>query len=158
MTTELESGRDELHLPKKEEKRIPSSSDPKRDVKSVQQRGGNKAGRKIDSPTMQLSKALAYILRHGTIKEGLQVRPDGFVLLDDVLARPKVKKITMENGSSPIFEDIYQIVNSNDKKRFEIAQKDDLWFIRAVQGHSIANVGINFTDRNQFSEALNLLS
>lgn len=133
MTTELEAGVNELKL-KEENKDVLKSSRPPKGAK--QQRGG----RGNESPTTQLSKALSYILRHGTLKEGLKVRPDGYVPLEDVLARPKVAKIKLENGGAPSLEDVQQIVDSNDKKRFEMTQIDNVWLIRAVQGHSIANV------------------
>ena len=32
------------------------------------------------------------------------------------------------------------IVNNNDKKRFELLEENSVWFIRAVQGHSMATV------------------
>ena len=38
-----------------------------------------------DSPEVRTSKTLAYILRHGAEKEGLAIRSDGFVKLNDVV-------------------------------------------------------------------------
>lgn len=100
-----------------------------------------KGARGNESAVVQLSKALSYILRHGTAKEGLQVRPDGYVPLDAVLARPRVSKIVMESGKPPAVDDVRQVVDSNDKKRFEMKQDEDgHWLIRAVQGHSLAQV------------------
>lgn len=100
--------------------------------------GGN---RQDAPPTVQLSKALSYILRHGAAKEGLKLRADGYIPLDAVLARPRVSKMKMENGSSPTKDDVLQIVNSNDKKRFETSNDENGGIlIRAVQGHSIAEV------------------
>jgi 2'-phosphotransferase len=154
MTTELESVVGGLRI-EKENDDVSSSSQPPKGTKSNQQRGGRKGGgggRGNDSPTTQLSKALSYILRHGTLKEGLKVRPDGYVPLDDVLARPKVAKIKLENGNSPSLEDVRKIVDSNDKKRFEMIQKDEIWLIRAVQGHSIANVSMKFILKLSFSQ------
>ena len=37
---------------------------------------------------MKISKALSYILRHGAAKEGLKMRPDGFVRVDDIVRLP----------------------------------------------------------------------
>ncbi|KAN0063994.1 tRNA 2'-phosphotransferase [Thecaphora frezii] len=93
---------------------------------------------------VQLSKALAYILRHGALKEGLQIRHDGYVPLDHVLARPKLKCINMAqpgaNPRKPDLDDIRNIVNSNDKKRFQLTNEDQVWLVRAVQGHSLKQV------------------
>src|SRR5271155_6120921 len=41
-----------------------------------------------DSPTVALSKALSYILRHGLDKSGLKVRNDGYVRLDELVPKP----------------------------------------------------------------------
>ena len=38
-----------------------------------------------DSPDVKASKALAYILRHGAEKEGLDMRSDGYLKLTDVV-------------------------------------------------------------------------
>lgn len=43
-------------------------------------------GRPDDSPDVQLSKTLSYILRHGAAKEGLTMRKDGFIRLDDIVS------------------------------------------------------------------------
>jgi RNA:NAD 2'-phosphotransferase (TPT1/KptA family) len=39
-----------------------------------------------ESPDVKASKALAYILRHGAEKEGLDMRQDGFLKLKDVVS------------------------------------------------------------------------
>jgi len=41
-----------------------------------------------DSPDVKASKALAYILRHGAEKEGLDMRSDGYLKLTDVVRSP----------------------------------------------------------------------
>ena len=106
-------------------------------------------GRAGDPPQVQLSKTLAYILRHGTQKEHLEVRADGYVRLDAVLARPRIQKIAMDDaGRAPTHDDVEAAVHDNAKKRFELTSGSDAspadegtcrW-IRAVQGHSIAAV------------------
>lgn len=119
-------------------------------------KGGGREKPSQVPPTVQLSKTLAYILRHGAQKEQLQVRPDGFVRVDAILARPKIAKIEMEEGRAPTFQDVETIVATNDKKRFELARGtmsepgkaessdassgDDVMWIRAVQGHSLESI------------------
>ncbi|GAO46773.1 phosphotransferase KptA/Tpt1 [Saitoella complicata NRRL Y-17804] len=102
--------------------------------KKPRTRGGR--GRPNDSPEVQLSKSLSYILRHGAAKEGLEMREDGYVILKDILARPKFKNVT--------FEEIQHIVETNDKKRYALLPPTDLqqsspegWMIRANQGHTL---------------------
>ena len=38
-----------------------------------------------DDPTVRLSKALSYVLRHGAKKEGISMRTDGYVLLNELV-------------------------------------------------------------------------
>ena len=91
-------------------------------------KGGNK-GRNF-----QISKALARILRHTAQSMGIQIRPDGFCQLQDILALPDFSTI----GAT--LEDVQVAVQSNDKKRFETKVEADKVLIRAVQGHSMKAV------------------
>ena len=110
---------------------------------------------KQGAPEVQLSKALAYILRHGAQKEHIHIRSDGYVRVSDILARPKIQKITMPGDHAPDLADIEHVVSSNAKKRFELSSGTDegpgdgrgpvLW-IRAVQGHSLEDVKDVSTD------------
>lgn len=100
------------------------------------------------SPSVQISKSLAYFLRHGAEKEKLEIRSDGFIALDEILKKQRMKQIKLEDGPnpnkkrSPNVEDVRQVVeNPGDKKRFEMkTDEDGQVFIRAVQGHSIQAV------------------
>ncbi|KAF9328047.1 hypothetical protein BG006_008733 [Podila minutissima] len=93
-----------------------------------------------DSPTVQLSKALSWLLRHNAESQGIAIRPDGYCLLSDVMAHSKFKKFTVA--------DVMDVVETNDKKRFEVMEevmedKEGVvtkTYIRAVQGHSIKAV------------------
>ncbi|KAI9323634.1 phosphotransferase KptA/Tpt1 [Dichotomocladium elegans] len=85
---------------------------------------------------IRLSKLMSYVLRHGAIKEKLHIRPDGYVRLADLLARPKFKGVTEEQ--------IMHVVETNSKQRYKLARLDnDEWYIRANQGHSIKNLNEN---------------
>lgn len=142
----------------------------------------SRSNREAASPSVKLSKALSYLLRHGAEKEKLKIRQDGFVKIDDILKSNRVKGIEMplpkdqgqvdqsdskkskKNSRSPSIDDILEVVNENEKKRFEILEQEEkheesetgdgnqtkgkgkstskssnLW-IRAVQGHSLAQV------------------
>lgn len=101
----------------------------------------------LENKITSLSKKLSYVLRHGALKENLDISSDGFVLLDDLvitctfyvslinnsiqLKLPRFKGVT--------YPDIQLVVDNNDKKRFELIQKeeDDQFYIRATQGHSL---------------------
>jgi 2'-phosphotransferase len=53
--------------------------------------GGGRGGSKLrgnparDSPDVQLSKTLSYLLRHGAEKEKLPIRDDGYVRVRDLV-------------------------------------------------------------------------
>ncbi|CAG8643556.1 163_t:CDS:2, partial [Paraglomus brasilianum] len=88
-----------------------------------------------DDPTVRLSKALSYVLRHGAKKEGISMRTDGYVLLNELLSLPRFTKTT--------FEEIETVVKTNDKQRYSLVSEVDettgaaTWWIRANQGHTL---------------------
>ncbi|KAI9279104.1 phosphotransferase KptA/Tpt1, partial [Sporodiniella umbellata] len=79
-----------------------------------------------------LSKRLSYILRHGAKKENLNMSSDGFVLLDDVLKLSQFKGVT--------YPEIEYVVKNNDKRRYELVERENFFYIRATQGHSLKTV------------------
>ncbi|CAD8205378.1 unnamed protein product [Paramecium pentaurelia] len=87
--------------------------------------------KKKDSPLVQQSKALTYFLRHGAQKEGIPIRQDGFVLVQDLLNQPSMVKLKAN------LQSIRNVVDNNDKKRFELKEIDGQLYIRCVQGHTI---------------------
>lgn len=95
-----------------------------------------------NDPDVKLSKALSWLLRHGAASEGVKISPDGYVRLSDVLDYFKHGK----GYNNLKVEHIMHIVDSNDKKRFEVKQDIDgdkeekVWWIRATQGHSMGAV------------------
>ncbi|KAF8323504.1 KptA family-domain-containing protein [Cantharellus anzutake] len=97
-------------------------------------------GRPQEPLEVRISKTLSYILRHGAEKEGLKLRPDGYMKVSEILACPKLQGVE--------FIQIQSIVETNDKKRFHLMHEpingesaDPLiatgWWIRANQGHSL---------------------
>lgn len=93
--------------------------------------------KKAQAPSDEaLSKYLSKVLRHEAQQLGLQMRPDGFVLLDDVV------NLQFFQSKGVTHEDIRRLVNSNEKKRFGIAVPDDETeeHIRAHQGHTIKKI------------------
>lgn len=53
--------------------------------------------RPADSPDVAASKTLSYILRHGAEKEGLHIRSDGLVRLDDIVSLPPPRTVLYVN-------------------------------------------------------------
>ncbi|KAF9133408.1 tRNA 2'-phosphotransferase 1 [Mortierella sp. 14UC] len=110
-----------------------SSTAPAAGTKKSNNNNRNR-GPRGDSPTVRLSKALSWLLRHNAVSQGIAIRPDGYVKITAVLGHPKFKDFTLD--------DIIRVVDTNEKKRFEILEdaQGQKEYIRAVQGHSIAEV------------------
>ena len=62
-------------------------SNPPKQKASRPSRGGGKPlrGHPKDSPDVRISKTLTWILRHGAKSEGLYLRPDGYVRVNDLV-------------------------------------------------------------------------
>lgn len=121
------------------------------------QRGGSKSSGKLrglpkDSPEVRLSKTVSWILRHGAEQEGVELRPDGYARVQDLLGRPKLKDMTLEA--------LQDMVQKDAKTRFSLIQEPDpksgspepIWWIRANQGHSMKNVKLDLQPINNVSD------
>lgn len=82
---------------------------------------------------MKHSKFLSFILRHKPDSIGLTLDNEGWADISYIIAN---SELTMEM--------IIEIVNDNDKKRFEFDSDDNPTKIRARQGHSI-DADVNLT-------------
>ncbi|PIA16786.1 hypothetical protein COEREDRAFT_80866, partial [Coemansia reversa NRRL 1564] len=105
-----------------------SNSSNKDDKRRSRRRATN------DSPDVRASKLISYILRHGAVKEGLELRDDGSILVSELLAFPRLKSMS--------FEKLKQIVDTDNKKRYVLFQEsqgsaEPVWYIRATQGHTL---------------------
>lgn len=60
-----------------------SSSQPKRN--QTHKLGAKLRGQVRDSPDVRISKTLSWLLRHGAKGEGLKIRTDGYVKVDDLV-------------------------------------------------------------------------
>ena len=78
----------------------------------------------------ELSKFLSYVLRHAPESIGLRLDANGWADVGDLLAKAR-------RAGKPIdLDTLRALVAANDKQRFTLSQ--DLRFIRAAQGHSVA--------------------
>jgi len=91
-------------------------------------------GSKTPKKDVLISKAMTQVLRHSAVKCGIHIRPDGYMTVEDLLKAKDVRKL------SASLEDVQRIVKESDKQRFSIALLDDVWWVRANQGHSMGNV------------------
>ncbi|KAL3320609.1 tRNA 2'-phosphotransferase 1 [Cichlidogyrus casuarinus] len=102
--------------------------------------------------SVQISKKLAWITRHGAGRVNLQYLDGGFLFLDDVLALDNFAGITRQQ--------IEDVVNDNNKRRFEIREDPEgsgRSQIRAVQGHSVEIRDLDLktlTDPSAFPEVI----
>ncbi|CDZ97580.1 RNA:NAD 2'-phosphotransferase TPT1 [Phaffia rhodozyma] len=113
-------------------------------------------GRPTDPPHTRLSKTLAYLLRHGAEKEGLGIRPDGYLPVNELIAHPALalNSVTFESIRQIVLDDVktrYALIFAQDisssaeattlvplEERDPMAdEQDGRWWIRANQGHSL---------------------
>lgn len=84
---------------------------------------------------IEISKAMSWILRHGALKEGLEIGSDGFLELSILLSHKSLKN---KNCSEA---DIQRIIQNDQKQRFTLkTNSKGLSKIRANQGHSMKEV------------------
>lgn len=84
-----------------------------------------------DKRDIQLSKKLSYLLRHGAVKEDLNIKQDGFIAVNELLSKSLLQYK---------FDDIKRVVANNDKNRFSLRVVNDIVEIKANQGHSIDEI------------------
>ncbi|AYU79165.1 phosphotransferase, putative [Leishmania donovani] len=82
------------------------------------------------------SKFMSTLLRHKAIQWRVPITSNGYVLLDDVLRQPQMRKQHVS------VQDVARIVRDSDKQRYRLAYgaADGRLYIAAVQGHSIDGV------------------
>lgn len=81
-------------------------------------------------PIVATSKLLSYVLRHRPDSIGLQLDPQGWAEVDDLLARLRARDETIDRAL------LERVVLENDKQRFAFSPDGER--IRASQGHSVA--------------------
>lgn len=78
---------------------------------------------------IRLSKTISHALRHQPEAYGLQLDPEGWVAVDELLAALRQRRRAWHNVS---LADISTIINESSKQRFELHEGK----IRAFYGHS----------------------
>ena len=84
----------------------------------------------MDRPLTTASKFLSLILRHKPETIGVQLDPNGWVNIDQLLTAANTA------GKLLDYDLLLRVVHENDKQRFAIS--DDGARIRANQGHSVS--------------------
>lgn len=81
---------------------------------------------------IRLSRRLSWLLRHGAKQEHLEMTPDGYVFMNDIIQHRHFK-------DSFTFDVMSAIVQNDPKHRFHIKQNwtNDAYMIRANYGHSL---------------------
>lgn len=88
----------------------------------------------------QVSKKMAWLLRHGAEEEGLQFQEGGYLSLADVLSNRKFKSMKVT------FAELRDVVAADEKQRYTMVPKSGAdatsdkpadFLIRANQGHSV---------------------
>lgn len=90
---------------------------------------------KIDA----LGRLMTRILRHMASELNLNMRSDGYVIVEDLL---KLNMKTLANIPlrSYTFDDVREAVRKDNKQRFSLLEENGRLLIRANQGHSVTTV------------------
>ncbi len=83
------------------------------------------------------SKFLSLVLRHKPEAIGMQLDPDGWLDINDLIANAN------RHGNALTLELLHEVVATNDKQRFALS--DDGLRIRANQGHSLPHVDLKLS-------------
>ncbi len=81
-----------------------------------------------------ISRNLSSTLRHTAKNEGLRIRKDGYIEVEDLVWSRKYKNLNIG------LQELQWIVDGNEKKRFQLANEDGTWLIRATQGHTMKTI------------------
>ena len=79
-----------------------------------------------------MPSSLAWLLRHGALKQGLVMCSDGFVVVVEALQIP-----ALHHWPTTVSE-IHALVQHDEERRCKLAMFQDQFMIRCVQGHSIS--------------------
>lgn len=82
---------------------------------------------------MKLSKRMSYLLRHGAEKAQLELRPDGYCPVSELLKRGRFSKEIGER-------EILAVVETDAKGRYKVLDENGVKWIRANQGHTLKGV------------------
>ncbi|PBL02807.1 hypothetical protein ARMGADRAFT_1050357 [Armillaria gallica] len=108
---------------------------------------GEEKGHGPDITRVQISKTMSYLLRHGAVQEGMPMRSDGYVRVNDLLKHPMLRSVD--------FMTLEQVVKEDAKGRYHLmldptvdkvtpsALSVEHWWICATQGHSISTVQLD---------------
>ncbi|MFZ2553707.1 RNA 2'-phosphotransferase [Psychrobacter urativorans] len=93
----------------------------------------------MSAETNKISKFLSYILRHEPQSINLTLDTEGWANIDQLIS------LANAAGQQLSREQILQVVESSDKKRFTLSENNIS--IRAAQGHSLRTVNISFQEQ-----------
>lgn len=90
----------------------------------------------MNTKQKNISKFLAFILRHKPENFGIKIEKEGWVLIEEVISAG------LTHNHNLTHSEINEVVLNCNKQRFEISPCN--LKIRAVQGHSVKEVNISF--------------
>ncbi|CAN6179549.1 unnamed protein product [Urochloa humidicola] len=111
---------------------------------SPQPRGGGSRGRGVGGGgdgrrIAALGRILSKVLRHMAEELGLNMRPDGYVRVNDLL-KLNLRTYADVPLKSHTVDEIREAVRRDNKQRFGLLEEDGELLIRANQGHTITTV------------------
>jgi len=104
--------------------------------------GGGRGGRGDANESDRigaLGRLLSRVLRHMAVELGLDMRPDGYVRVRDLL-RLKLQSFANVPLRCHTVDEIREAVRRDTKQRFSLLEEDGELLIRANQGHTVTTV------------------
>jgi len=89
----------------------------------------------MDSKSLiNISKSMSYLLRHGAVKEKVQIDIEGFIKISDIIDWQNKTRNTNELVE---IANIHNIISNDNKNRYTLKKEGAIEYVRANQGHSI---------------------
>ena len=82
----------------------------------------------------RISHASTKVFRHTANAQGIAVQADGFCHVRELLELQEFKALSCSVA------DLVEVVESSDKKRFQLSEESGELMVRAAQGHYMTNV------------------
>ncbi|RIA85631.1 KptA family-domain-containing protein [Glomus cerebriforme] len=104
-----------------------------------------------DNAIVWLSKSLSYVLRHNADREGLNIRPDGYVKVEELVRLPKFKGTTLEK--------IQLAIKENDKQGLTLIEQNEsgesIWWIKANKDEDVNDLELQeITDPSKIPQVI----
>lgn len=87
---------------------------------------------KISNKDIQISKNMSYLLRHGALKEKINIRSDGFVLINELLQHRNLKGNSLDDIKR-VFIYIHRLLKMIINKDIQLLKKSQNYILELIK-------------------------